>query len=105
MNKEEDIPSIEDVREEIKKIDDVIIQMIADRVNLAEKVLKAKKMDNLEINDEKQNEIVLKRVVESAVKNGLDADMVKMVSEIFVKLIEMNIKKQYELLNKINQIK
>jgi len=87
LNKEEDIPSIEDVREEIRKIDDVIIQMIADRVNLAEKVLKAKKMDNLEINDEKQNEIVLKRVEESAVKNGLD------------------IKKQYELLNKINQIK
>ena len=102
MNKEEDIPSIEDVREEIKKIDDVIIQMIADRVNLAEKVLKAKKMDNLEINDEKQNEIVLKRVEESAVKNGLDVDIVR---EIFVKLIEMNIKKQYELLNKINQIK
>lgn len=102
MNKEEDIPSIEDVREEIRKIDDVIIQMIADRVNLAEKVLKAKKMDNLEINDEKQNEIVLKRVVESAVKNGLDVDIVR---EIFVKLIEMNIKKQYELLNKINQIK
>lgn len=102
MNKEEDIPSIEDVREEIRKIDDVIIQMIADRVNLAEKVLKAKKMDNLEINDEKQNEIVLKRVEESAVKNGLDVDIVR---EIFVKLIEMNIKKQYELLNKINQIK
>lgn len=97
MNKEEDIPSIEDVREEIRKIDDVIIQMIADRVNLAEKVLKAKKMDNLEINDEKQNEIVLKRVEESAVKNGLDVDIVR---EIFVKLIEMNIKKQYELLNK-----
>ncbi|HIH39989.1 MAG TPA: chorismate mutase [Halobacteria archaeon] len=96
------MPSIEDVREEIKKIDDVIIQMIADRVNLAEKVLKAKKMDNLEINDEKQNEIVLKRVEESAVKNGLDVDIVR---EIFVKLIEMNIKKQYELLNKINQIK
>lgn len=102
MNKDEDIPSIEDVREEIRKIDDVIIQMIADRVNLAEKVLKAKKMDNLEINDEKQNEIVLKRVEESAVKNGLDVDIVR---EIFVKLIEMNIKKQYELLNKINQIK
>jgi len=102
LNKEEDIPSIEDVREEIRKIDDVIIQMIADRVNLAEKVLKAKKMDNLEINDEKQNEIVLKRVEESAVKNGLDVDIVR---EIFVKLIEMNIKKQYELLNKINQIK
>ncbi|HIH78337.1 MAG TPA: chorismate mutase [Halobacteria archaeon] len=96
------MPSIEDVREEIRKIDDVIIQMIADRVNLAEKVLKAKKMDNLEINDEKQNEIVLKRVEESAVKNGLDVDIVR---EIFVKLIEMNIKKQYELLNKINQIK
>jgi len=102
LNKDEDIPSIEDVREEIRKIDDVIIQMIADRVNLAEKVLKAKKMDNLEINDEKQNEIVLKRVEESAVKNGLDVDIVR---EIFVKLIEMNIKKQYELLNKINQIK
>lgn len=41
--KEEDTPSIDDVREEIKKIDDAIIQLIVERVNLAEKVLKAKK--------------------------------------------------------------
>lgn len=94
----EDIPSIDEVREEIRKIDDEIIQLIADRVKLAEKVLMAKKKNNLDINDERQNEIVLKRVEDLAVKNDLDVSLVK---DIFEKLIEMNIKKQYELLNKI----
>jgi len=96
--KEEDTPSIDDVREEIKKIDDAIIQLIVERVNLAEKVLKAKKKANLEINDERQSKIVLERVTELANNYNLDEDTIR---EIFIKLIEMNIQKQYDLLNKI----
>ncbi|WP_229234868.1 chorismate mutase [Candidatus Methanoliparum sp. LAM-1] len=98
MIKEEDTPSIDDVREEIKKIDDAIIQLIVERVNLAEKVLKAKKKANLEINDERQSKIVLERVTELANNYNLDEDTIR---EIFIKLIEMNIQKQYDLLNKI----
>jgi len=96
--KNENTPSIEEVREEIRSIDDAILQLIIDRVNLAEKVLKAKKKDNLDINDEKQNKIVLKRAAEAAIKNNLDENL---INDIFLKLIEMNIKKQYELSNKI----
>ncbi len=85
---------LKDVREEIQKIDDQIIELIAQRTGLAENVLDAKKKENMEIDDEEQNKIVLKRAVEAATEQGLDVGAVKRIYEI---LIKMSIERQREL--------
>ena len=85
---------LKDVRAEIQKIDDQIIELIAKRTGLAEKVLDAKKRGRVEINDEEQNRAVLKRAVEAATERGMDAGAVKRIYEV---LIEMSIERQREL--------
>ncbi|VUT24254.1 MAG: chorismate mutase [Candidatus Methanolliviera sp. GoM_asphalt] len=88
---------IEDVREEIREIDEQIIKLITMRRKLAEKILEAKLMDKIKINDEEQKKTVLKRVEREARENNLDENA---IIEIFQILIEMNTKRQYELLGK-----
>ena len=85
---------LKDVRAEIQKIDDQIIELMAKRTGLAEKVLDAKKRGRVEINDEEQNRAVLKRAVEAATERGMDAGAVKRIYEV---LIEMSIERQREL--------
>jgi chorismate mutase len=88
---------IEDVREEIREIDEQIIKLVAMRKNLAEKILEAKLVDKIKINDEEQKRTVLQRVEKMAKENNLDENA---IIEIFKILIEMNTKRQYELLGK-----
>ena len=88
---------IEDVREEVREIDEQIIKLVVMRRKLAEKILEAKKVDKIKINDEEQKRTVLKRVEKTARANNLDENAIK---EIFKILIEMNAKRQYELLGK-----
>ncbi|MDI6639592.1 MAG: chorismate mutase [Methanocellales archaeon] len=85
---------LKDVRAEIQKIDDQIIELMAKRTGLAEKVLDAKRKERVEINDEEQNRAVLKRAVEAATERGMDAGAVKRIYEV---LIEMSIERQREL--------
>ncbi|MDD3421611.1 MAG: chorismate mutase [Methanocellales archaeon] len=85
---------LKDVREEIQKIDYQIIELIAQRTGLAEKILDAKKKENVEIDDEEQNRVVLKRAVEAATEHGMDVGAVKRIYEI---LIKMSIERQREL--------
>ncbi|ATZ61613.2 MAG: chorismate mutase [Methanosarcinales archaeon Met12] len=86
--------SLKSVREKIQKIDDQIIRLIAQRTDLAEDVLVAKKKEGTGINDEGQREVVLKRMAEAATECNLDAGAVKQLYEI---LIGMNIERQREL--------
>ncbi|VUT26722.1 MAG: chorismate mutase [Candidatus Methanolliviera sp. GoM_oil] len=88
---------IEDVREEIREIDEQIIKLVAMRRKLAEKILEAKLVDKIKINDEEQKRTVLKRVEREARENNLDENAIR---DIFQILIEMNTKRQYELLGK-----
>ena len=88
---------IEDVREEIREIDEQIIKLVAMRRNVAEKILEAKLVDKIKINDEEQKRTVLKRVEREARENNLDENAIR---DIFQILIEMNTKRQYELLGK-----
>jgi Chorismate mutase len=88
---------IEDVREEVREIDEQIIKLVVMRRKLAEKILEAKKVDKIKINDEEQKKTVLRRVEKTARANNLDENAIK---EIFKILIEMNTKRQYELLGK-----
>ena len=88
---------IEDVREEIREIDEQIIKLVAMRRNVAEKILEAKLVDKIKINDEEQKRTVLKRVRKMARENNLDENA---IGDIFKILIEINTKRQYELLGK-----
>ncbi len=89
--------SLKEVREQIQKIDDQIIELIAQRINLADDVLEEKKKEGKDIDDEEQKEIVLNRIVEAATEHNLDAGAVKRIYEI---LIDMNVERQRELSGK-----
>jgi chorismate mutase len=89
--------SLKEVREKIQKIDDQIVELITQRINLADDVLEEKKKEGKDIDDEEQREVVLNRMVEAATEHNLDAGAVKRIYEI---LIEMNIERQRELSGK-----
>jgi chorismate mutase len=87
--------TLQRVREEIAQVDREIVELIAKRTMLAEKVLREKRVEERQINDEAQNQIVLNRAAEYATELNLDAGEVK---NIFRILIKMNIEKQKELM-------
>lgn len=86
--------TIEDVRRKIASIDEQVIELIAQRVELAEDVLHYKHQKNMSINDENQNIVVIERSIAAATEHNLDTAAVK---EIFEILIRMNIERQHEL--------
>jgi len=86
--------SLEDVRDEVKKIDLEILRLLAKRMQLAGQIVEIKKKQGLSINDDKQNEQVIKRAMEKALELGLDTGAVK---ELFTIMIRMSISRQHEL--------
>ncbi|ADI74485.1 chorismate mutase [Methanohalobium evestigatum Z-7303] len=86
--------TIEETRAQIQQIDSEILALIKKRVDLAEKVLDAKRKENLSINDEEQNQVVINRAIDEATELNLDTAAIK---EIYETLIQMSIDKQYEL--------
>ena len=86
--------SLKEIRKEIEKVDNELINLIEKRTNFAKEVLAAKKVEGRAINDEKQNHLVLDRVANTATERGLDGEQVKRIFEI---LIQMNIERQHEL--------
>ncbi len=86
--------SLEDVRNEVKDVDLEILRLLAKRMKLAGEILEIKKKQGLAINDDKQNELVVKRAMEKALELGLDTAAVK---ELFRLIIEMSISRQHEL--------
>ncbi len=87
--------TLQQARDEISKLDQDIILLIAKRTKLAEEVLKEKRIEDKQINDELQNQTVLNRATENATELGLDVGEVKKIFEI---LIRINIEKQKELM-------
>lgn len=87
--------TLREVREEIDQIDKEIIALVLKRTRLAGKVLKEKRVEDQQVNDEVQNQIVLNRAAEYATELNLDVGEVK---NIFKILIRMNIEKQKELM-------
>ncbi|MGZ4901711.1 MAG: chorismate mutase [Halobacteriota archaeon] len=86
---------IEKVRADIAELDLQIVDLIAKRTGLASLVLQAKRADGfVKIEDERQNEKVLSRAVDSATERNIDAGSVKRIFEI---LIAMNVDIQHEL--------
>ncbi|MDP2218019.1 MAG: chorismate mutase [Methanolobus sp.] len=86
--------AITEVREEIALIDREIVELIHRRVALAEKVLRTKQKEGIQINDGAQNRVVLERATDAATERNLDTSSIK---EIFQILICMNIERQHEL--------
>ena len=85
---------IEDVRNEVKKVDLEILRLLAKRMQLAGRIVEIKKKQGLAINDDKQNDLVIKRAMEKALELGLDTGAVK---ELFTIMIRMSISRQHEL--------
>jgi chorismate mutase len=86
--------SIEEVRDEVKNVDLEILRLLAKRMELAGRILDEKKKHGLAINDDRQNDLVLKRAMEKALELNLDTAAVK---ELFKAIIEMSISRQHEL--------
>ncbi len=86
--------SIEEVRDEVKNVDLEIIRLLARRMDLASRILDEKKKNGMAINDDRQNELVLKRAMEKALELNMDPAAVK---EIFKIMINMSISRQHEL--------
>ncbi|CAD6490292.1 MAG: Chorismate mutase type II [Candidatus Argoarchaeum ethanivorans] len=87
--------TLQHARDEISKLDWDIISLIAKRTKLAEAVLREKRIEDMQINDELQSKIVLNRATENATELGLDVGEIKKIFEI---LIRINIEKQKELM-------
>lgn len=86
--------AIDEVRSKIEKLDQDIIDLIAERTDLAEEVLESKKEEHRSINDDAQNQVVLDRAANIATEKNLDSGAVKKIYEI---LIRMSIERQHEL--------
>jgi chorismate mutase len=86
--------SLESVRGEIAQIDEELLRLMARRMELASHVLEEKRKRDLPINDDRQNELVLKRAMERATELNVDPAGVK---EIFSILIRMSIDRQHEM--------
>lgn len=83
-----------DIREKIETIDKEILNLIADRTDLAGTVLELKKSDGKSITDKGQEKVVLNRAIDYATELNLDVGSIKQIYEI---LIQMNIERQHEL--------
>lgn len=88
------IMSLEEVREEVRKVDLEILRLLAKRMQLAGRIVEIKKRQGIAINDDRQNELVVKRAMEKALELGLDTGAVK---ELFKVIIDMSISRQHEL--------
>ena len=86
--------SMEEIRTEVKKVDLEILNLLARRMEIVSLILDEKKKKGLAINDDRQNELVLKRAMEKATELNLDPNAVR---EIFQVIIDMSISRQHEL--------
>ncbi len=85
--------SLDAVREEIRRIDEEIIDLIARRQHLAGKIAQLKYEAGVPIRDDAQKQAVLERVFNYAVESLIDPLAVRSVFEI---LIEMSEERQRE---------
>jgi len=78
---------IKKLRQEIKKINTQIIDLIADRVETAEKIGEHKKAQNIPVYQPEQEQAVLNACHKRANEAGLDGQMVE---EIFADIIALS---------------
>ncbi|HOB06512.1 MAG TPA: chorismate mutase [Methanoculleus sp.] len=85
--------SLDAVRNEIREIDEKIIDLIAERQNLAAEVARIKREMGLPLRDEAQRRVVLDRVFTYAAESRIDPLAVR---RVFETLVEMSEERQRE---------
>ena len=75
--------SIQDIRDEIDKIDLEIIDLISDRKDLVDEVVKLKKKD--QIVDQERIDFILNKLNYEAKKRGIPEHLVKKIWSIMIK--------------------
>lgn len=79
--------SLDELRDEIRSIDQEIVELIAQRTYVAESIAAVKQAEGLPTTDESQEEAVMDRAGKNAERFELDSNLVK---AIFRLLIELN---------------
>jgi len=85
--------SLDELREEIRSIDQEIVELIAQRTYVAESIAAVKREEGIPTTDESQEQAVMDRAGENAQRFGVDDNLVK---AIFRLLIELNKVEQRE---------
>ena len=85
--------SLDAVRNEIREVDEKIIDLIAERQRLAAEIARIKQENGLPIHDGPQRKVVLDRVFTYAVESRIDPISVRRIFEI---LIDMSEERQSE---------
>ncbi|HIH04009.1 MAG TPA: chorismate mutase [Methanoregulaceae archaeon] len=80
--------TLEELRDEIERIDGEIIDLIGRRQDCAGRVARLKYMGHLPVRNEGQRQAVLDRVFERAVERGVDATAVQQVFELLIGMSE-----------------
>ena len=75
--------SIQDIRDEIDKIDLKIIDLISDRKDLVDEVVKLKKKD--QIVDQERIDFILNKLNHEAEKRGIPRQLVEKIWSIMIK--------------------
>ena len=75
--------SIQDIRDEIDKIDLKIIDLISDRKDLVDEVVKLKKKD--QIVDQERIDFILNKLNHEAKKRGIPRQLVEKIWSIMIK--------------------
>ena len=89
--------NIQEIRDAIDVIDLEIVQLLAQRNEYVQEIVKFKSGDEGSIVASERRDLVLKQRKKWAQESGVDPEMME---EIFKLLIEKNIKMQFDLYNK-----
>ncbi len=93
IREDPDEMNLDELREEIRSIDQEIVELIAQRTYVAESIAAVKREKGLPTTDESQERAVMERAGENAEQFDVDANLVK---AIFRLLIELNKVEQRE---------
>jgi chorismate mutase len=85
--------SLDELREEIREVDQELVELIAQRTYVADTIAEVKAEQGLPTTDEEQEQAVMDRAGENAKRFDVDSNLVK---AIFRLLIELNKVEQRE---------
>ena len=98
LKNSKDCRSLEEVRNEIDKIDEHIISLFSERHKYVEEIVRFKHDKDAVIAQERKDQVILQRK-EWAAKNGLNPETFE---KMFTLLVESNIKHELEILKSKN---
>jgi len=80
--------TLDAVRNDIREIDERIIDLVVERQRLAARIARLKQANGLPIRDEAQRKAVLDRVFTYAVENRIDPVAVRSIFEVLIGMSE-----------------